>query len=189
MSLLFSMAFGTLALYAWAAPPSILSDGENAAKRALDAQKVSAFDGDLTFVAQTVIAHPVADADKEVSYEIKGPGPGVKSSVEYRIYDTVAGAAKHANPSGAQQLQEANEFDIPRGEMSAYHSNLGGDLAKDVPATFHCIAQKGKTPWSRCYYYAGGKSSTVVVGTTTSDAPNEAIMITAMGAQNLALVK
>jgi hypothetical protein len=124
-----------------------------------------------------------------VRYEITGPGPGVKSSVEYRVYDSVAGAAKHANPSAAQQLQEANEFDIPRGQMTAYHSNLSGDLAKDVPATFHCIAMKGKTPWSRCYYYAGGTSSTVVVGTTSSATANEAIMITAMGAQNLALLK
>jgi hypothetical protein len=189
MSLLLSIVIGMLAVYAWATPPSILSDGENAAKRALDADKIRAFDGDLKFVTQSVIVHPVADADKEVTYEITGPGPGVKSSVEYRVYDSVAGAVKHANPSAAQQLQEANQFDIPRGQMTAYHSNLSGDLAKDVPATFHCLAMKGKTPWSRCYYYAGGTSSTVVVGTTSSATPNEAIMITAMGAQNLALLK
>jgi hypothetical protein len=189
MSLLLSIVVGTLALYAWAAPPSLLSDGENTAKQALTADKVSAFDGDLKFVSQDVIPHPIADADKEVTYTIAGPGAGVKSSVEFRVYDTVARAVKHANPTAAQQLQEANEFDIPRGQFSAYHSNLSGPLAKDVPETFHCIASKEKATWSRCYYYAGGSSSTIVVGTTTSATANEAIMITAMGAQGLAQVK
>jgi hypothetical protein len=187
MSLLLSIVVGTLALYA--APPSLLSDGENAAKQALTADKVSGFDGDLKLVSLDPVPHPVADADREVIYTIAGPGAGVKSSVEFRIYDTVAAAVKHANPSGAQQMQEASEFDLPRGQFNAYHSNLAGALAKDAPATFHCLASKEKTPWSRCYYYAGGASSTIVVGTTSSATPNEAIMITAMGAQGLAQVK
>jgi hypothetical protein len=62
-------------------------------------------------------------------------------------------------------------------------------LAKSVPGTFHCVALGGKEPWSRCYYYPGGGSDVVVVGTTSSGAANEAILITAMGAQTLAAAK
>jgi hypothetical protein len=188
-SLVCGIVCGTVVLRAGAAPPSVVSDGEILAKKALDADRVTAFDGSMKFLFQEVVRKPVAGADKEVSYDLAGPGEGVKSSVEFRIYDSVAGAAAHANPDGKQQMEEAAEFDLPRGEMSAYHSKLGGDLAKDVPETFHCLAQKGKTPWSRCYYYAGGSSTIVVVGTTSSAAANEAILITAMAAQGLAQAK
>jgi hypothetical protein len=191
--LVFSLACGAVcgiaALRAWAAPPSAVSDGEILAKKALDADRVTAFDGTMKFLFQEVARKPVADSDKEVTDNLAGPGEGVKSSVEYRIYDSAATAAAHANPDGKLQMEEAAEFDLPRGQFSAYHSKLGGDLAKDVPETFHCLAQAGKTPWSRCYYYAGGASTIVVVGTTDSAAANEAILITAMGAQGLAQAK
>jgi hypothetical protein len=182
--LLLCLVCGALALYA-----SVVSDGEGLAKKALDADRVTAYDASMKFLFQTVVKKPVAGSDKEVSYDLSGPGEGVKSSVEYRIYDSEASAAAHANPDGKQQLEEAGEFEMPRGQLSAYHSKLGGDIAKDVPETFHCLAQKGRTPWSRCYYYAGGSSTIVVVGTTSSAATNEAILITAMGAQGLAQAK
>jgi hypothetical protein len=84
-------------------------------------------------------------------------------------------------------MQEAKENDIPRGQYRTYHSNLSGsDLAKDVPETFHCMALASREPWSRCYYYPGGDSNVVVVGSTSSPVANEAIMITAMGAQGVA---
>jgi hypothetical protein len=175
------------ARYALAAGGSTEGDAENIAKHALDAGKVSAFDGAMTYVSQEVVAKPVAGADHEIRYMIDGPGAGTKSSVEYRIYETPAGAAAHANPDLAQQRQEADLNEMPHGSFRTYHSSLGGSpLAKDVPGTFRCIALASKGPWSRCYYYAGGQSYAVVVGTTTSEQANEAIMITAMGAQPLA---
>ncbi|HEY6445841.1 MAG TPA: hypothetical protein VIY53_05225 [Acidobacteriaceae bacterium] len=180
---------GTIALGAWAAPPSASSDGESLAKKALDPGRVTAFDGSMKYLLQTAVSRPVAGSAKEISYDLAGPGDGVKSTVEYRVYDSPAAAAAHADPDGKQELAEAAEFELPRGHFSAYHSKLGGALAKDVPETLHCLAQTGKTPWSRCYYYAGGPSTIVVVGTTSSTAANEAILITAMGAQGLAQAK
>lgn len=174
----------------FAASPSTEGEAENLAKHALDAGKVSAFDGALTYVGQDVVANPAGGADHEITYTIAGPGKGVKSSVEYRIYGTPRDAAAHANPNPAQQKQEATEDETPHGQFRAYHSNLSGsDLARDVPETFRCIALAGKGSWSRCYYYPGGQSEIVVVGTTTSEQANEAIMITAMGAQPLTSAK
>ncbi|MGB9029030.1 MAG: hypothetical protein WCC27_02835 [Acidobacteriaceae bacterium] len=175
---------------AFAASPSTEGDVENMAKHALDAARVSAFDGSMTYVGQEAIAKPVGGADHEILYTIAGPGQGVKSSVEFRIYSSPAAATAHANPDRKQQMEEAQEFELPRGQFRAYHSNLSGsDLAKDVPQTFHCMALDGKGSWSRCYYYAGGDSNVVVVGTTSSAAANEAILITAMGAQGLGAAK
>jgi hypothetical protein len=51
------------------------------------------------------------------------------------------------------------------------------------------VALTSKETWSRCYYYGGGDSNVVVVGTTSSAAANEAILITAMGAQGLGAAK
>lgn len=178
-----------MALRAWAAPPPAAPDAESLAKKALDADRVTAFDGSMKYLFQTAVMRPVAGSAKEISYDLSGPGEGVKSTVEYRVYSNAAAAAAHANPDGKQQLAEAAEFELPRGRFSAYHSKLGGAIAADVPETFHCLAQAGKAPWSRCYYYAGGPSTIVVVGTTSSAAANEAILITAMGAQGLAQAK
>jgi len=176
--------------FVFAASPSTEGDAENLAKHALDAAKVSAFDAALTWVGQEAVANPAGGADHEITYTIAGPGPKVKSSVEYRIYGTPAAAAAHASPNPAEQRLEADQNETPHGQFRAYHSNLSGsDLAKDVPETFRCIALTGKGSWSRCYYYPGAPSEIVVVGTTTSDQANEAIMITAMGAQPLALAK
>jgi hypothetical protein len=169
---------------------STAAQAEKDAKRALDAASVTAFDASMTYVSQDVIAKPVNGSAHEITYTITGPGAGVKSSVEYRVYDNPAEAAKHADPDMAQQQLESDEFDMPRGRFRAYHSNLTGSaLAQDVPQTFHCKALNGHTAWSRCYYYGGGKSDIVVVGTTTSATANEAILITAMGAQSLATLK
>jgi hypothetical protein len=138
MSFVLLIVCGSWAGSVLAAGPSTVEDSENSAKHALDAAKVTAFDGALTYVSQEVVAKPAADAVKQISYTIAGPGEGVKSSVEFRIYLTAGAAAAHSNP-----------------------------------------------PWSRCYYYAGGDSNVVVVGTTSSPTANEAIMVTAMGAQTL----
>ena len=190
MSLVLFIVCATRVRHASAAGSSTESDAENIAKHALDAGKVSAFDSSLTYVGQEVVAKPVAGADHEISYTIAGPGQGVKSNVEYRIYDTPTAASAHANPDLAQQKLEASRNDMPHGQFRTYHSSLGGSpLAKDVPETFRCLALTDKGPWSRCYYYPGGQSETVVVGTTTSAQANEAIMITAMGAQQLAGAK
>ncbi len=190
MSLALFLAGAAHVQYVFAAGASAEGDAENLAKHALDAGKVSAFDGGLTFVSQEVVAKPAGGADHEVTYSLTGPGPKAKSSVEYRIYGTPADAAAHANPTPAEQRLEADQNETPHGQFRAYHSNLGGsDLAKDVPETFRCIALAGKSAWSRCYYYPGAPSNIVVVGTTTSDQANEAIMITAMGAQPLASAK
>jgi hypothetical protein len=192
MRLGMSIVCGVHARVALAASPSTAGDSENMAKHALDAAKVSAFDSSLTYVGQEVIAKPVGDADHEIRYTIDGPGGGVKSSVEFRIYRSAAAAKGHADPAAAELKEEENEYDIPngQGQFRTYHSNLtGSDLAKSVPGTFHCVALGGKEPWSRCYYYPGGGSDVVVVGTTSSGAANEAILITAMGAQTLAAAK
>lgn len=174
----------------FAATPSNAADAENIAKHALDADKVTAFDAALTWVGQEAVANPAGGADHEISDTIAGPGPKVKSNVEYRIYGTPADAAAHATPTPAEQRLEADQNETPHGQFRSYHSNLSGsDLAKDVPETFRCMALAGKGSWSRCYYYPGGQSNIVVVGTTTSDQANEAIMITAMGAQALASAK
>ncbi len=175
---------------ALAAPPSAASNAENAAKHALDAASVQTFDGSLTFVNQTVVEKPVADAYREITYEINGPDAGAKGSVEYRIYETVADAEAHSVPNGAQTKQEASQNDLPHGDFKTYHSSLGGSpLAQQVPGTFHCMALTGKGSWSRCYYRPGDLPNVVVVGTTSSSAANEAILITAMGAQGLAAKK
>jgi hypothetical protein len=192
MSLGLFIVCGTHARYALAASPSTEGDVENSAKHALDAARVSAFDSSLTFVGQDVIAKPVGGADHEIRYTISGPGAGVKSSVEYRIYGTPAAAKGHADPAAAQLKEEESEYDIPngQGQFRTFHSNLtGSDLAKAVPQTFHCMALTGKETWSRCYYYPGGGSDVVIVGTTSSGAANEAILITAMGAQGLGAAK
>jgi hypothetical protein len=187
MSFALLIVCGSWAGSVLAAGPSTVEDSENSAKHALDAAKVTAFDGALAYVNQEVVAKPAADAVKQISYTIAGPGEGVKSSVEFRIYLTAGAAAAHSNPQLAQQIQEAHESEIPRGQYRTYHSNLSGsDLAKSVPGTFHCMALTSKETWSRCYYYAGADSNVVVVGTTSSPAANEAIMITALGAQTLA---
>jgi hypothetical protein len=191
----FLMSLGLLIVsgaVAFAASPSNEGDVENSAKHALDAARVSAFDGSMTYVGQEAIAKPVGGADHEILYTISGPGPGVKSSVEYRIYGTPAAAKGHADPAIAQLKEEEHEYDIPngQGQFRTYHSNLtGSDLAKSAPETFHCVALAGKEPWSRCYYYPGGGSNVVVVGTTSSGTANEAILITAMGAQGLGAAK
>ncbi len=190
ISLVLLIVFGMHARYAFAASPSTEGDAENIAKHALDAAKVSAFDGSMTYVSQETIAKPVGGADHEIRYTISGPGEGVKSNVQFRIYASPAAAAAHANPDRNQQMQEVHENDMPSGQYRTYHSNLSGsDLAKDVPETFHCVAVTGKETWSRCYYYGGGDSNVVVVGTTSSGAANEAILITAMGAQGLGTAK
>jgi hypothetical protein len=112
---------------------------------------------------------------------------GAENSAK-RALDPAAVKA-HADPDVTQQRQEASENDTPRGQFKTYHSNLTGSaLAQDVPQTFYCRSLTGHA-WSRCYYYAGGQSAVVVVGTTSSAQANEAIMITAMGAQGLAQAK
>lgn len=167
-----------------------VAQAEKTARQALDETAVHGFDPSMKYEGQEVITDPVAGSEKEVRYTIAGPGEGVKSSVEYRIYDSPAAALAHAQPGAAQQVEEAAEFDMPRGSFRAYHTNLQGSaLAHDVPQTFHCMALKGKPQWSRCYYYEGGGSNIVVVGTTSSEAPNQAIMVTAMGAQTLAQMR
>ena len=163
---------------------------EKQAKQAMTPQSVQGFDPAMTYIAQEAVANPVNGAKHEILYTITGPGAGVKSSVEYRVYESAADASAHADPDTKQEMLEASASDSPRGSFSAYHSKLGGSpLAKDVPGTFHCRALKGKGPWSRCYYYPGGDSTIVVVGTTTSTQPNEAILLTALGAQGLATAK
>lgn len=171
-------------------PQSDLNKAEKTAKQALDESAVRGFDPAMKFIGEELVANPVAGSQKEIRYTIDGPGAGVKTSVEYRIYDNPGAAAAHSDPSKDQQMEEASEFDMPRGNFRAYHTNLkGSGLAQDVPQTFHCMALAGKTQWSRCYYYEGGASDIVVVGTTSSTAPNEAIMVTAMGAQSLAQMR
>lgn len=166
---------------------SAAAQAEKAAKQALDPLAVSAFDASLKYAGQEMIARPVNGSTHEITYTIEGPGPGEKGTVQYRIYDNPAAAAAHADPDLDQQKQEASENDTPHGQFRSYHSNLSGSaLAQDVPQTFHCRALANKGSWSRCYYYAGGESDIVVVGTTNSTQANEAIMITAMGAQGLA---
>jgi hypothetical protein len=193
MSLVLFLICATHARFALAAGGSTEGDAENAAKRALDAGKVSAFDGSLAYLSQEVVEKPMGGADHEILYRLDGPGAGMKSSVQYRIYGTPSDAKGRANPVGAQVTEEQHYGEIPegKGQLRAYHSNLSGsDLAKSVPETFHCMALTGgKGTWSRCYYYPGGGSDVVVVGTTSSDAANEAILITAMGAQTLGAVK
>lgn len=169
---------------------STAAQAEKDAKRALDPAAVTAFDASLKYVDQEVVAKPVNGSTHEISYSIVGPGAGERGTVQYRVYDNPVQAAAHADPDVTQERLEASENDIPHGQFRAYHSNLTGSaLAQDVPATFHCRALAGRGSWSRCYYYAGGQSDTVVVGTTTSKTANEAIMITAMGAQTLATEK
>jgi hypothetical protein len=168
---------------------SSASQGEEAAKRALDPAAVTAFDGSLTWVDRQAIAQPVNGSSHEITYTMTGPGAGAKSNVEFRVYDNAADAAAHADPDMSQQKDEAEAYDSPRGRFKTYHSKLSGSaLAQDVPETFHCRAL-AKGEWSRCYYYPGGESNIVVVGTTTSKTANEAILITAMGAQGLATEK
>lgn len=163
-----------------------VNDAVTTARHALDAQTVQAFDGNLTFVSQSLPDQAIAGAAAQVNYAITGPDAGAKGSIEYRIYKTPQAAASHANPDLVQQKEEANQNDMPHGSFRTYHSSLTGSaLAADVPATFRCVALATKGPWSRCYYYPGGDSTTVVVGTTTSTQANEAILITAMGAQPL----
>jgi hypothetical protein len=174
----------------FAASPLTVSDAENAARHALDAESVQTFDGALTFVSQSVVEKPVADASREISYEIDGPDAGAKGSVEYRIYESPAEAEAHATPNAAQTKQEASQNDLPHGQFKTYHSSLSGSpLAQEVPQVFRCMALASKGPWSRCYYYPGGASNVVVVGTTSSSKANEAILITAMGAQRLVVKK
>jgi len=170
----------------WGASSSV-ADAVNVARHALDAVAVQAFDGSITFLKQTDVEAPVGGAVAEINDKLAGPGAEVESSVEYRIYKTPADAVAHSNPDLTQQRAEANQNDMPHGSFRTYHSNLSGSgLAQEVPQTFRCMALVSKGHWSRCYYYPGGESTTVVVGTTTSDKPNEAILITAMGAQPLA---
>lgn len=164
-----------------------VGESENAAKRALNAATVQAFDTAMTFVGQSFVENPAGGAQREVRYDINGPGDGVKSNVEYRIYSTPKDAESHSNPDLTQQKAEATANEMPHGSFKTYHSTLGGSaLAQDVPGTFRCIAETGNASWSRCYYYPGSGSNIVVVGTTTASQANEAIMITAMGAQGLA---
>lgn len=166
--------------------PSAVDQAFSQAKTALSAKSVQAFDPSMTYVRQEMVNQPVNGARREVLYTISGPGNDVKSTVQYRIYDNSQDAASHANPDRAQQKAESAAGDLPGGRFRAYHSKLGGSaLAREVPHTFHCVALMGRKEWSRCYYYPGGKSETVVVGTTSSSAPNEAILLTAMGAQGL----
>lgn len=168
---------------------STAAEAEKNAKRALDPMAVKAFDASLSFANQEVVDKPVNGSSHEIRYTIDGPGPGEKSTVQFRVYENPAAAAAHADPDLDQQRVEASENDTPRGQFKTYHSNLKGSaLAQDVPQTFHCRSLTGHA-WSRCYYYPGGESNIVIVGTTSSTAANEAIMITAMGAQGLAQVK
>lgn len=186
LSFFLTILMGASAREAWAAPPQSENASETAAKHALDAAFVQAYDSALTWVSQEVVETPVAGASREIKYEIKGPGEGAKSEVEFRIYDSPADAAAKADPDGAEVKLEAAANDMPHGSFKAYHSKLNGSaLAVEVPEAFHCVALTGGSPWSRCYYYPGNNSDVVVVGTTTSAAPNEAILITAMGAQGL----
>lgn len=189
---LYVLAMSTFFLFAGtvAGAQSTAAQSEQQAKQALTAHSVQAFDPAMTWVGQEAVANPVNGAKHEILYTIVGPGAGVKSSVEYRVYESPAQAAAHADPDMKQEMLEAAASDSPRGSFSAYHSKLGGSpLAEDVPETFHCRALKGKGAWSRCYYYPGGDSNVVVVGTTTSTQPNEAILLTALGAQGLATAK
>jgi hypothetical protein len=181
-----ALLLGFCVIGAWAGGPPTVNDALTTARHALDAQAVQAFDSNLSWVNQSLPDESVAGASAQVNYTINGPDAGAKSSIEYRIYKTQQEAAAHANPDVTQQKQEANQNDMPHGNFRTYHSSLtGSPLAKDVPQTFRCVALAGKGPWSRCYYYPGGDSTTVVVGTTTSAQANEAIMITALGAQAL----
>jgi hypothetical protein len=186
-ALLLSFSLATVAGgNAWAAAGQSESASETAAKHALDAGFVQAYDNALNYVSQDVVEQPVAGASREIKYGMKGPGEGATSNVEYRIYASAADAAAKANPDVQQQKDEASAGDMPHGSFRAFHSKLSGSaLAVEVPETFHCVALTGGSPWSRCYYYPGGQSDVVVVGTTTSTAPNEAILITALGAQGL----
>ena len=184
------LAASTFLIAATLAGAQSTGQAEQQAKQALTAQSVQAFDPAMTYVGQEAVAKPVNGAKHEILYTINGPGAGVKSSVEYRVYESAADASAHADPDTKQEMLEASASDSPRGSFSAYHSKLSGSpLAKDVPETFHCRALKGKGPWSRCYYYPGANSTVVVVGTTTSMQPNEAILLTALGAQGLATAK
>lgn len=165
---------------------STAAQAENQAKQALSAASVQAFDPQMRYVAQEAVAAPVNGARHEILYTIAGPGAGVKSTVQYRVYETAAQAMAHAVPDTKQEMDEAAAADSPRGSFRAYHSRLSGSaLAQQVPETFHCRALQGKGAWSRCYYYPGAQSNIVVVGTTTSTQPNEAILVTALGAQGL----
>lgn len=179
-----------LAAGIYAAAQSTASQSEKLARRALGADAVQAFDSSLKFVSQDALPKPVNDAQHEIVISMTGPDPGDKSSVQYRVYDNPADAAAHANPNAAQQKAERDAFDSPQGQFHSYHSNLTGSaLASDVPQPFHCRSSDQKPAWSRCYYYAGGQSDIVVVGTTSSTKANEAILITAMGAQSLGKAK
>ncbi|HEX4066653.1 MAG TPA: hypothetical protein VHZ09_11580 [Acidobacteriaceae bacterium] len=187
--ILLTTLFGIAAQNIWAAASSAVSDAEDVARHALDAAAVQTFDGSLTYVSQSVVEKPVADASREINYAINGPDAGAKGSVEYRIYDSPTAAEAHATPSAGQTKQEASQNDLPHGQFRTYHSALGGSaLAQEVPGTFRCMALASKGPWSRCYYHADG-ANIVVVGTTTSSTANEAILITAMGAQRLVVKK
>lgn len=173
-----------------ASAQSTAAQAEKEAKQALSAESVHGFDPAMTYVGQEAVASPVNGAQHEVLYTISGPGAGVKSSVQYRIYENPAAAMAHAVPDVKQEMDEAAAADAPRGSFRSYHSRLGGSpLAQQVPETFHCRALQGKGSWSRCYYYPGGQSNIVVVGTTTSTQANEAILLTAMGAEGLAAAK
>ena len=188
---LYVLAASTFFIFSGAAgncarKPSAVERAVNEAKSALSAKSVQAFDPSMTYVRQEMVNQPINGASREVLDTLSGPGNDVKSTVQYRIYDNPQDAASHANPDRAQQKAESAAGDLPGGRFRAYHSKLGGSaLAREVPETFHCVALMGHKEWSRCYYYPGGKSQTVVVGTTTSGAANEAILLTAMGAQGL----
>jgi len=58
--------------YAFAASPSTEGDAENIAKHALDAAKVSAFDGSMTYVSQETIEETGGGRDHEIRYTISG---------------------------------------------------------------------------------------------------------------------
>ena len=182
------LATGTFVMLAAtvASAQSTAAQAEKEAKQALSAESVHGFDPALTYVGQEAVAAAVNGAKHEILYTIAGPGAGVKSSVQYRIYENAALAMAHAVPDTQQEMDEAAASDSPRGSFKTYHSRLGGSpLAQQVPETFHCRALQGKGSWSRCYYYPGAQSNIVVVGTTTSPQANEAIMVTALGAQGL----
>jgi len=59
MSLVLFLVCAMHARYAFAAGGSTEGDAESSAKRALDAAKVSAFDGTLEYVSQEVVEKPV----------------------------------------------------------------------------------------------------------------------------------
>jgi len=186
------LATGTFVMLAAtvASAQSTAAQAEKEAKQALSAESVHGFDPALTYVGKEAVAAPVNGAKHEILYTLAGPGAGVKSSVQYRIYENAALAMAHAVPDTQQEMDEAAASDSPRGSFQTYHSRLGGSpLAQQVPETFHCRALQGKGSWSRCYYYPGAQSNIVVVGTTTSPQANEAIMVTALGAQGVAGAK